>query len=41
MLFRYFAREILATSVLMLLALLALFGFFDLIKELDDLNKGN
>jgi lipopolysaccharide export system permease protein len=41
MLFRYFAREILATSLLMLVALLALFGFFDLIKELDDLNKGN
>jgi lipopolysaccharide export system permease protein len=41
MLFRYFAREILATSVLMLLALLALFFFFDLIKELDDLGKGN
>ena len=39
--FRYFAREILATSVLMLLALLALFFFFDLIKELDDLGKGN
>lgn len=41
MLFRYFAREILATSVLMLLALLALFFFFDLIKELDDLGKGS
>ena len=41
MLFRYFAREILATSLLMLVALLALFGFFDLIKELDDLNKGS
>jgi lipopolysaccharide export system permease protein len=41
MLFRYFAREILATSVLMLLALLALFFFFDLIKELDDLGRGN
>jgi lipopolysaccharide export system permease protein len=41
MLFRYFAREILATSVLMLLALLALFFFFDLIRELDDLGKGN
>ena len=25
----------------MLLALLALFGFFDLIRELDDLGKGN
>jgi lipopolysaccharide export system permease protein len=41
MLFRYFAREILATSVLMLLALLALFFFFDFIKELDDLGRGN
>ena len=41
MLFRYFAREILATSALVLAALLALFGFFDLIKELDDLGRGN
>ena len=41
MLFRYFAREILATSFLVLVALLALFGFFDLIRELDDLGKGN
>jgi lipopolysaccharide export system permease protein len=41
MLFRYISREILATSVLMLLALLALFGFFDLIRELEDLGKGN
>jgi lipopolysaccharide export system permease protein len=41
MLFRYFAREILATSLLVLVALLALFGFFDLIRELDDLGKGN
>jgi lipopolysaccharide export system permease protein len=41
MLFRYISREILATSVLMLLALLALFGFFDLIRELDDLGKGS
>jgi lipopolysaccharide export system permease protein len=41
MLFRYIAREILATSFLVLLALLALFFFFDLIRELDDLGKGN
>src|SRR4051812_3284434 len=41
MLFRYFAREILAASLLVLVALLALFGFFDLIKELDDLGRGN
>jgi lipopolysaccharide export system permease protein len=41
MLFRYFAREILASSLLVLVALLALFGFFDLIKELDQLGRGN
>jgi lipopolysaccharide export system permease protein len=41
MLFRYFTREILFTSVLVLLALLALFGFFDLIRELDDVGRGN
>jgi lipopolysaccharide export system permease protein len=41
MLFRYISREILATSLLMLVALLALFAFFDLIRELDDLGKGN
>lgn len=40
MLFRYFAREILSSSALVLLALLALLGFFDLIRELDDL-KGS
>ncbi len=40
-LFRYISREILATSILMLIALLVLFGFFDLIRELDDLGKGN
>ena len=40
MLFRYFAREILASSLLVLAALLALFGFFDLIKELDELGRG-
>jgi lipopolysaccharide export system permease protein len=40
MLLRYFAREILGASFLVLLALLALFGFFDLVRELDDLGKG-
>jgi lipopolysaccharide export system permease protein len=40
-LFRYFAREILATTVLVLAALLALFAFFDLIRELDDLGRGS
>jgi len=41
LLFRYFAREILFTSLLVLAALLALFAFFDLIRELDDLGRGN
>jgi lipopolysaccharide export system permease protein len=41
MLLRYFTREILASSLLVLLALMALFGFFDLIKELDDLGRGS
>ena len=40
MLFRYFAREILGASLLVLLGLLALFGFFDLVRELDDLGRG-
>src|SRR5689334_24038769 len=40
MLFRYFARDILSASLLVLLALIALFGFFDLVRELDDLGKG-
>src|ERR1043165_9419335 len=39
MLFRYFTREILGATALVLLGLLALFGFFDLIRELDDLGK--
>jgi lipopolysaccharide export system permease protein len=39
-LFRYLTREILLASVLVLAALLALFGFFDLIRELDDLGRG-
>jgi len=41
MLFRYFAREILVSSALVFAGLLALFGFFDLIRELDDLGRGN
>ena len=41
MLFRYISREILAATLLVLVALLALFFFFDLIRELDDLGKGN
>jgi lipopolysaccharide export system permease protein len=40
MLFRYFAREILISSLFVLVGLLALFGFFDLIKELDDFGRG-
>ena len=40
MLLRYFTREILGSSALVLAALLALFGFFDLIRELDDLGRG-
>ena len=41
MLLRYITREILASTLLVLAALLALFGFFDLIRELDDLGRGN
>ena len=41
MLFRYISREILAATLLVLAALLALFFFFDLIRELDDLGRGN
>src|SRR5215216_1612243 len=41
MLLRYFTREILGASLLVLAALLALFGFFDMVKELDDLGRGN
>jgi len=40
MLFRYFTREILVNCAFVLVALLLLFGFFDLIKELDDLGRG-
>ena len=41
MLPRYFAREILGASLFVLASLLALFSFFDLIKELDDFGRGN
>ena len=41
MLFRYITREILVISLFVLLALLVLFAFFDLVKELDDLGRGN
>ena len=41
MLLRYITREILLTSALVLAALVALFGFFDMIHELDDLGRGN
>ena len=40
MLARYFAREILLSSALVLVALVALFGFFDMVHELDDLGRG-
>jgi len=40
MLLRYFSREILLTSLFVLVALLALFAFFDFIREIDDLGKG-
>lgn len=40
MLMRYLTREILGASLLVLLALLCLFFFFDLIRELDDLGRG-
>ena len=41
MLMRYFSREILGASLLVLAALLALFAFFDLIRELDDFGRGS
>src|SRR5206468_8577618 len=34
-------REILLNTMLVLLALVALFGFFDMVRELDDLGRGN
>src|SRR5258706_4933287 len=41
MLMRYFSREILGASLLVFAALLALFAFFDLIRELDDFGRGS
>jgi lipopolysaccharide export system permease protein len=41
MLLRYITREILGASLLVLAALLALFGLFDMIRELDELGRGN
>src|SRR5260221_10432774 len=41
MLMRSFSREILGASLLVLAALLALFAFFDLIRELDDFGRGS
>jgi lipopolysaccharide export system permease protein len=38
---RYLAREIYAATGLVLLAFLALFAFFDLVHELEDLGKGD
>jgi lipopolysaccharide export system permease protein len=38
---RYLAREIYASTLLVLSAFLALFAFFDLVNELGDLGKGN
>ena len=40
MLLRYITREILLNTLLVLLALVALFGFFDMVHELDDLGRG-
>lgn len=38
---RYLAREVYASTAFVFVALLALFSFFDLIRELGDLGKGN
>ena len=38
---KYLAREIYAATLLVLIAFLMLFAFFDLINELNDLGKGN
>jgi lipopolysaccharide export system permease protein len=38
---RYLAREIYSATLLVLLAFLALFAFFDLVHELQDLGKGS
>ena len=40
-LYRYLAREIISATLLVLLAFLGLFGFFDLIHELGDIGKGD
>lgn len=37
---KYLTREITSSILLMILALLAMFSFFDLIQELDSINKG-
>lgn len=37
----YLSREILYSTLLVALGLLAMFSFFDLIQELDDMGKGN
>lgn len=38
---RYLSQEILASALLVTIGLLAMFSFFDLIQELDNLGKGN
>lgn len=38
---RYLAREIIASTAFVFAALLALFAFFDLIRELGDIGRGN
>lgn len=38
---RYLAQEIIASILLIMLALIAMFSFFDLIQELESLGKGN
>lgn len=38
---RYLSRELIASILLITLALLAMFAFFDLIQELDSIGKGN
>lgn len=37
----YLSREIMTSTLLVTLGLLAMFSFFDLIQELDDIGKGN
>ena len=38
---RYLAREIYAATLLVLVAFIGLFAFFDLIHELGDIGKGD